>query len=248
MGQLKLPKPKAIIFDISGTAAKTSFIEKVLMPYIKSAIKDYVEEKWTEKQFIKYLERLRAQSQKDDESVPKIEGTDAELATQQQSVTDYVLWYSDNKRESRAHQMFRFDGYEKNKISTPLYSDVAIQMNKWKCDQNIKFYVFSNGWIEATKRFMSKTSHGDLNPLIDDYFDTNTGALTDKQSFTKILAKIGEQPENVIFLTKSREARAAKEAGITPVLVLTHRRNIEKLYEIDKQFQKIRSFNELEFE
>ncbi len=49
MGQLKLPKPKAIIFDISGTAAKTSFIEKVLMLYIKSAIKDYVEEKWTEK-------------------------------------------------------------------------------------------------------------------------------------------------------------------------------------------------------
>ncbi len=62
MGQLKIPKPKAIIFDISGTAAKTSFIEKVLMPYIKSAIKDYVEEKWTEKQFIKDLERLRAQS------------------------------------------------------------------------------------------------------------------------------------------------------------------------------------------
>jgi enolase-phosphatase E1 len=254
MGQLKLPKPKAIILDISGTAAKTSFIEKVLMPYIKSAIKDYVEEKWTEKQFIKDLERLRAQSQKDDESVPKIAGTDAELATQQQSVIDYVLWYSDNKKESRAHQMFRFhlwfDGYEKNKISTPVYSDVAIQMKKWKCDQNIKFYVFSNGWIEATKRFMSKTSHGDLNPLIDDYFDTNTvGALSDKQSFTKILAKIGEQPENVIFLTKSgEEARAAKEAGITPVLVLTHRRNIEKLDEVDKQFQKIRSFNELEFE
>ncbi len=73
--------------------------------------------------------------------------------------------------------------------------------------------------------------------------------LTDKRSFTKILAKIGEQPENVIFLTKSgEEARAAKEAGITPVLVLTHRTNIEKLDEVDKQFQRIRSFNELEFE
>jgi methionine salvage enolase-phosphatase E1 len=73
--------------------------------------------------------------------------------------------------------------------------------------------------------------------------------LTDKESYQKILAKIGEQPEDVIFLTKSpEEAKAAKEVGITPILVLTHRRNIQKLDESDKQMTIIRSFNELEFE
>jgi hypothetical protein len=63
------------------------------------------------------------------------------------------------------------------------------------------------------------------------------------------LAKIGEQPEGVTFLTKSaEEAEAAKETRITPILVVTHRKNIEKLYESDKQITRIRSFNELEFE
>jgi methionine salvage enolase-phosphatase E1 len=96
---------------------------------------------------------------------------------------------------------------------------------------------------------MSNTNHGDLNLLIDNHFDTSFGPLTDKESYQKILAKIGEQPEGVIFLTKSpEEAKAAKEIGITPILVLTHRKNIEKLDESDKQMTRIRSFNELEFE
>jgi methionine salvage enolase-phosphatase E1 len=56
MANLKVPKPKAIIFDLSGTAAKTSFIDKVLIPYIKS----YVKQKWIEKELTKDVERLRA--------------------------------------------------------------------------------------------------------------------------------------------------------------------------------------------
>jgi enolase-phosphatase E1 len=252
MANLKVPKPKAIIFDLSGTVVETSFIDEVLIPYIKTNIKSYVEQKWTEKELTKDVERLRAQSQKD-ESAPKIAGTDAEVAEQQQSVVDYVLFCLDDKKESRALSLFRFhiwfDGYDNNQIQTPVYSDVAIQIKKWKCDLHIKLYVVSNGWVDATKKFMSNTNHGDLNLLIDNHFDTSLGPLTDKESYQKILAKIGEQPEDVIFLTKSpEEAKAAKEVGITPILVLTHRRNIQKLDESDKQMTIIRSFNELEFE
>ncbi len=82
MQSIKAPKPKAIIFDLSGTAVKTSFIEKVVIPYIKTNVKSYVEQKWTEKELTKDVERLRAQSQKD-ESASKILGTDAEMAEQQ---------------------------------------------------------------------------------------------------------------------------------------------------------------------
>jgi 2,3-diketo-5-methylthio-1-phosphopentane phosphatase len=183
----------------------------------------------TKKELKKDVERLRAQSQKD-ESAPKIARNDAEVAQQQQSVVDYVLLCFDNKKESCALSLFRFhiwfDGYDNNQIQTPVYSDVAIQINKWKCDLHIKLYVVSNGWVDATKKFMSNTNHGDLNLLIDNHFNTSLGQLTGKESYQKILVKIGEQPEGVIFLTKSsEEAKAAKEIGITPILVVTHRRN-----------------------
>jgi methionine salvage enolase-phosphatase E1 len=77
--------------------------------------------------------------------------------------------------------------------------------------------------------FISNTNHGDLNLLIDSHFGTSLGPLTDKESYQKALVKIGEQSEGVIFQTKSpEEAKAAKEIGITPILVVTHRRNIQQ--------------------
>ncbi len=75
MRNIKAPKPKAIIFDLRGTAVKTSFIEKVVIPYIKTNVKSYVEQKWTEKELKKDVEHLRAQSHLD-ESAPRILGTD----------------------------------------------------------------------------------------------------------------------------------------------------------------------------
>ncbi len=89
----------------------------------------------------------------------------------------------------------------------------------------------------------------DLNLLIDNHFDTSFGPLTDKENNQKIFAKIGEQPESVIFIRKSAEdAKAAKETRITTILVVNHCRNIQNLDESDKQITRIRSFNELEFE
>lgn len=142
-----------------------------------------------------------------------------------------------------------FDGYQKNRLETPVYSDVAIQIQKWRCDQEIKLYVLSNGWAEASKRFLTKTNHGDLNLLIDGYFDSSLGPLNEPATFETLLNRIQEKPENVILLTKSSEqGQAAQQLGLTVVLVLTHRRNIEKLDEKGRQMPRVRSFNELEFE
>lgn len=143
-----------------------------------------------------------------------------------------------------------FDGYKRGKLETPVYSDVAIQIKRWRCDFGIKLYVFSNGWTEATKRFMAKTSHGDLNLLIDDHFDNTQGPLTNPATFQKILQTIEMEPSRVLFLTKSvEEGKAAKRAGLKVVLVMTHRRTIARLSDKDLDtWQIIRTFNELSFE
>ena len=251
MGQLKVPKPKAIIMDLAGTAVKTAFIDKILMPYIKDNVKAYVEEKWSDTNVKKDIEALRKEAAKDESGV-KIAAPEAPVPEQQQSVVDYVTQCTDSKKESKALSRFRFhmwfDGYEKGKITTPVYSDVGIQIKKWK-DLDIKLYVLSNSWVEGTKKFLSKTSQGDLNLMIDGHYDTSEGSLTDKETYTKLVGKIGQTADQVLFLTKSaEEAKAAKEANLPIILVLTHRKNIEKLTEDEKTFPRIRSFNELDFE
>ena len=251
MVQLQVQKPRAILFDISGTVTKSSFIDKVLMPYIKDNIHIYLEENWGLKNVHVDLDNLRAQAALDAPDAPQIP-RNADKATMIDATVAYVNHCVEYKKENKALALLRFhmwfDGYKRERIETPVYSDVAIQIQKWRCEQNIKLYVFSNGWSEATKRFLSRTNHGDLNLLINGHFDTSLGSLSDPTTYTRLLEKINEQPNMVLFLTKSaEEGRAAIQAGLYVVLCLTHRRNIEKLDSEGKKMARVRSFNEIEF-
>jgi len=250
MVKLQVLKPRAILFDISGTVVKSSFIDKVLMPYIKEYIRTYLVENAGQSNVLSDIENLRnqASTEPDSPQIPK-EGDSAILL---ESIIRYVTFCVDNKKESKALVIFRFhmwfDGFRRQRIETPVYSDVAIQMQKWRNQLGIKQYVFSNGWAEATKRFLTCTNHGDLNLLLDGYYDTSFGSLTDAATFDKVIAQIKEPHNQVLFLTKSSdEGRAAFQAGLIVVLVLTHRRNIEKLDEEARRMPLVRSFNEIEF-
>lgn len=135
---------------------------------------------------------------------------------------------------------------------SPLPSDVVVQLKKWKMEQDIKLYVYSHAAIEAQKLFLSNTNHGELESIIDNHYDTTFGKKEDPQSFERLVKELGVAPEDVLFLTKNvAEAKAAQSVGLGVVLVLTHRRNIERLSAEDRQgFRSriIRSFNELELD
>ena len=248
MPTVVVKEPKAIIMDLMGTAVKTGFIEKILLPYVKDNVSTYLAEKWSDKRVKKDIEKLRKEAT---DGPVKIAAADAPEEEQKKSVAEYMVTAVDTKKESSGVQAFRFnmwfDGYKKGKIKTPIYSDVAIQVKKWK-DSGLKIYVLSNGWKEATKKFLGTTTTGDLNLMVDDHFDTTEGKLDDKQTYTNIAQKIGLTVDQCLFLTKSGpEGLAAKQAGMPTVLVMTHRKNIDKLTDEERTLNKIRSFNELEF-
>ena len=112
----------------------------------------------------------------------------------------------------------------------------------------IKVYVVSNGWKGVTKKFLSYTTQGNLNLLLEGHFDKREGALDNKDTYTKIAGKISQPVDQCLFLTKSgAEGLAAKSAGMPAVLVMVQRKNIDKLTEEEKTLPLIRTFNELEF-
>lgn len=103
-------------------------------------------------------------------------------------------------------------------------------------------------WAEATKKFMQKTSHGDLSALIAEQFDTTLGPLTSPDTYKKLIAKTKEDPANTVFLTKSpEEAKAAKAAGLQVVLVLTHSDKVDAVADKVKDIPIARSFTQIEF-
>ncbi|KAF7494124.1 Enolase-phosphatase E1 [Sarcoptes scabiei] len=249
---IKVKKPKAVLFDISGTVARESFVEKILIPYFKIAHRVYMENTWQKPECQECIKQLAEMAQKD-VNAPKI---NLACCDDKKTMIDQVCQCIDyclvNNKEGKAFANFRFkvwfDGYERQKLTTPVYSDVAVTIQRWKCNQNVKLYVLSNGWTEASKRFMSKTSHGDLNLVIDDHFDTSMGSLLDPQTFQKVAQIIRQRPEDVIFLTKSpEEAIAARKAGLNVVLVLTHGAAVDAALELVQDIPIVRTFTEIEF-
>lgn len=112
----------------------------------------------------------------------------------------------------------------------------------------IRLFAVSKCCPEATKRFLTATNHGDLNLLIEGHFGTDAGPLTEKGTFEKILTSIKQLPEDVLFLTKSREEyMTAKSAKLTAVQLM-YRRQAEKVEDDNVPVVRVRTLNELQFE
>ena len=248
--KLQVKTPKALLFDVISTVAKTSFIDKVLLPYVKANAKTYLEENWGSEAVLMDIANLRIQANLEPD-VPQIPA-EAEQAALINATVAYIEYCEDKKKTSDAITLLRFhmwfDGLKRNRIETPVYSDVASKLKQWHMERNIRLFVFSNGWTEATKRFLKRTNHGDMSTLIEDYFDTEQGELTEPDTFRKAMDLIKEPAEKVLFLTKNAAVgRAALIAGLNVMLVMTHRRSIHKLDEESKKIPRVRSFNDIEF-
>lgn len=121
-----------------------------------------------------------------------------------------------------------FDGYNRNKLQTAVYSDAANGMGKWP-SEGIDVYMLSNGWAYANKKFLSVTNHGDLSAKIKSYFDTELGSLEDSATFQAVVSKLSLPAEDILFCTHSgMEGVAAHKAGLSVILIETHREDVAR--------------------
>lgn len=244
-------RPKAIVFDILGTASKSGFLEKILFPFLKGNLENFLNQHWNRKDFKLLYNKIMEQSiefNKQEPATPVVAAYDS--ANGKSSLLQFINFITDNGINSPAvtHLRFKvwFEGYQQSKLRTPIYSDVPNQVRKWFAE-GVKFYVFSNTWVEAQKALLKNTNHGDLTNLISGHYDNDFGSLMEPESWRRLCADIKEQPQNVLFLTKSpAEGNAAAEAGLTVVLVLTHRHNVKAVSHEDRtKFPYVRTLNDL---
>lgn len=248
---VSIKRPRAVVFDILGTASKSGFLEKILFPFLKVNLENYVGSHWNKKDFMRLYAKIVDQSiefNKQEPTTPVVQAHDSPQA--RASLTNFIGFVTDNMINSPAVTQLRFkvwfEGYQQAKIRTPIYSDVPARMRQWFAE-GIKFYVFSNTWVEAQKALLRTTNHGDMTNLISGHYDNDFGLLTEADSWRRLCGDIRENPADVLFLTKSpQEAQAASDAGLAVVLVLTHRHNVKAVpHEVRQRFPYVRTLNEL---
>lgn len=244
-------RPKAVVFDILGTASKSGFLERILFPFLKANMEPYISAHWNKHVFKKLYQRLVEEStefNKRDSNAPIVFEHSSPQA--RSSLMNYINYITENGIMSRVvtHLRFQiwFEGYQHSKIRTPIYRDVPNRVRVWFAE-GIRFYVFSNTWVEAQKALLRNTNHGDLTNLISGHYDNDFGPILEPNTWRRLCAELGQSPNEVLFLTKSpMEGRAAREAGVNVVLVLTHRHNVKAISQEDREiFPFVRTLNDL---
>jgi enolase-phosphatase E1 len=112
------------------------------------------------------------------------------------------------------------EAFESGGLTGHVYPEVPEHFRRWK-KSGSRIYIYSSGSVEAQKLMFGYSEAGDLTRYLDGYFDTTTGMKRESNSYTKILAAIGCQPAEVLFLSDIvEELTAAASQGIRTCLLL----------------------------
>jgi len=246
---------KCILLDIEGTTTSIKFVKDVLFPYIRTNIRNHLEENWSSCELQDDVESLRQQAKEDMVQglgdAPQIENADADKALVIDSVLANVGWQMDRDRKITALKqlqghMWR-DGYQKNVLQGHVYDDVVDALKLWTSSGK-KVYIYSSGSVQAQKLLFRHSIYGNLLEYFSGHFDTKVGLKGHSSSYAGIAAATGIHPQGILFLTDiPAEAVAASDAGFTAHL-MSRPGNAALTEEMQRRFSVFTSFAQISIE
>ena len=243
-----ISKPKAVLLDIEGTTTDTHFISRDLFPLIKKNWDKFLEQTYDSPETQEFIRKLR-QMQKSGTfpGLPTIViGNKKQVS---RSAADCIKWLTKNKKnptELKSLELLSWLwAYQNGLIKAHVYEDVSPSLHNWKTKSGIKVYVYSSALIIAQKLTFVNTIHGNLLPLIDDFFDNSIGNKTDVESYKLIAQKIGVEGNQILFITdEPKEAKTTINAGLKAAVI---KRPGNKSKDQNPDIPRINSFADLKF-
>lgn len=209
------------LLDIEGTAAPISFVYETLFPYARRHLRQFLANRAHEADLRRDLDLLAAENRAD-RSADRQSSSDAPEFSASESARldaayEYLIWLMDQDRKSPALKSIQGkiweQGYASGELKSRLFPDVARALKRWH-EAGSRIAIYSSGSVLAQKLLFRHTDAGDLSPWIDGYFDTATGAKTQRESYTRIAEQLEIDPATALFVSDSAaELDAASSAG-----------------------------------
>lgn len=199
---------KIILTDIEGTTSSIAFVKQVLFPYARQALPAFVRRHGQEPDVRRWLDAA---------------ALDIGGVVSDNCIVELLQQWIDEDRKHTALKalqgMIWRSGYAHAAFHAHMYPDAITQLQAWH-DQGHPLYVYSSGSVAAQRLFFAHTEAGDLTPLFSGFFDTEMGGKREPQSYRNILAEIGANAGDVVFLSDVvEELDAARDAGLDTVLI-----------------------------
>lgn len=196
---------KVFLFDIEGTTTDIHFVHKVLFPYAKERMKEFILENREQPKVKAAIEEVKKTVKTEDH----INLTDYEV------VNRLEQWIEQDRKHGALKEIQGLiweQGYQQKHFEGHLYSDVKPffeQILKAKA----KIGIYSSGSIQAQKLIFSHSNAGDLTPMISYYFDTKVGAKREPNSYQNIAKELKASPQDITFFSDiPQELEAASAA------------------------------------
>ena len=185
---------KAILTDIEGTTSSISFVEKILFPYARVRLA----------QFVAAHPQTVSEVAGDNPVATLLRWMDADAKETALKTVQGLIWA---------------EGYADGTLRGHVYPDAVAGLKRWH-DAGLALYVFSSGSVAAQKLIFRHSIAGDLAMLFSGYFDTTTGPKRDVTSYVTIADMIGLRADEIMFLSDTaEEVGAARASGMRALLI-----------------------------
>ena len=199
---------KAILTDIEGTTTDIQFVHKVLFPYSRERLADYVRTNEHNPKLLPVLQDIRQQL------VPS-----ADLTIVIRQLIDWIDQDVKNGSLKTIQGYIWQEGFEKGDFTGHVYPDAYENLVKWH-KQGIALFIYSSGSVQAQQLLFQYSDFGDLRYLFAGYFDTAVGGKKEADSYANILKQINVVADEVLFLSDVKaELDAAKANNIKTYLL-----------------------------
>jgi enolase-phosphatase E1 len=207
-------KPSLMLLDIEGTTTPISFVYETLFPYARAHTREFLLEHEGDADLRRDIATLTAENQTDSSSGAPVISAGAKPA----EACDYLVWLMDQDRKSPALKSIQGkiweEGYTGGQLKSIVFADVPRALERWHNDGR-RIAIYSSGSVLAQKLLFRHSDAGDLTQWIAAYFDTATGAKTERDSYDKISQALAVSPEEILFLSDApAELDAAASAGL----------------------------------
>jgi len=207
-----------ILIDFHGTISERHWEEKVIFPYVKLSIGNYLRENWYNDSVQHCFIGLRNESfeqrfrnkLEDAPVISDVTADGSELDTEDlvTQVSDFLLWQMNNKRETRDTQTIERliwrDGLKKQKIKVPVFDDVLPSIQNWRAHYKCRVYIISSLEEETLRLLFKNTDKGNLDQFVDGYLGSKR---TGEKIVDEIYQKFYEDS-----LNKDRKSESSKHS------------------------------------
>ena len=237
----------ALLLDIEGTTTPIDFVYKVLFPYARAHVGDYLANNAASTSVNEDIAAL-IELNKDDArrglKPPRVDGSVGELSLDK--VVAYVHWLMDSDSKATPLKSIQGkiweSGYNSGELKSQVFEDVPRAFERWE-QQRRGIFIYSSGSVLAQKLLFASTQFGDLTPYISDYFDTNIGTKKEPESYAQISQAIAVPAPGILFVSDvTDELDAARSAGFETRLCV---RSGNHPQPAPSNHRAIRSFDEI---